>query len=82
MYKGIKSYEQNQGKTSVLKEKRALDIIAQAKVFGVEVFENEVLASELLDINIKEEFNKETYELFLGVIKVCEEAISKAQMSS
>jgi type III secretion system FlhB-like substrate exporter len=82
MHKAIKNYEQHQSKFSVLKEQRALNIIAQAKIYGVSVFENDVLASELLELNLKDEFDKETFGKFLEVIKKCEDAISKAQMSS
>lgn len=80
--KAFQNYGQNQSKLTILKDARSLEILHQAKVYGVEIFENESLASELLDLDIEEGFNKETYKAFLEVLHLCEEAISKAQMSS
>lgn len=82
MYKKVQEYEQIQGKMAILKDKRSLSIIQNARRYGIDIFENHEFASKLLDIALNDDFNKETFDEFLDVFDICEDAIKRAQMSS
>ncbi|MBE0491339.1 MAG: hypothetical protein IBX44_03695 [Sulfurospirillum sp.] len=80
--KAVKNYIQNQKNTRSLRDPRLYKILAFAKTYGVAMYENEVLARELFDLQNKKQTNKHTLEQFMQVLQCCQMALSKAQMSS
>ncbi|DAB35312.1 MAG TPA: hypothetical protein CFH82_00870 [Sulfurospirillum sp. UBA12182] len=77
-----KYYQEIQGNHTVLQDERSIQIMQKARNFNIEIFENELLASELFNLNLENSFDKEAFENFLGVFILCEKAIQRAQMSS
>ena len=77
-----KKYEEMGRDSLVLaQDKKIRDIINKAQKYGIALFQDEVLASRLLDINRVQEISKKSLENVAQIISSLIEAEEKAQLS-